>query len=73
MKKVRIGKSTLKGSQLAYGCWRIAGTWDGRKVKANDREAGVKAILAAHEADYTFLITRIFIAMASRRNSSGSH
>jgi predicted oxidoreductase len=53
MKEIKIGKSTLKGSQLAYGCWRIAGTWNGRKVKANDRKAGVKAILAAHDAGYT--------------------
>ncbi|MDP7010047.1 MAG: aldo/keto reductase [Verrucomicrobiota bacterium] len=53
MKNIRIGNSRIKGSQLAYGCWRIAGTWDGRKVKAKGREAGVKAILAAHEAGYT--------------------
>jgi len=53
MKQIRIGKSTLKVSQLAYGCWRIAGTWDGRKVKANDRETGVKSILTAHETGYT--------------------
>ena len=53
MERVRIGSSTLKTSPLAYGCWRIAGTWDARKVTAKAREAGVKAILAAHEAGYT--------------------
>jgi len=53
MKQVRIGRSTLKGSRLAFGCWRIAGTWEARKVTAKAREAGVKAILAAHEAGYT--------------------
>ena len=53
MKQVRIGRSTLKGSRLAFGCWRIAGTWEARKVTAKAREAGLKAILAAHEAGYT--------------------
>tara|TARA_B100001123_G_scaffold59377_2_gene64110 strand:+ start:1312 stop:2247 length:936 start_codon:yes stop_codon:yes gene_type:complete len=53
MKEVRIGKSTLKGSRLAFGCWRIAGTWEARKVNAKARESGLKAILAAYETGYT--------------------
>ncbi len=53
MKEVRIGKSTLRGSRLAFGCWRIAGTWEARKVNAKARESGLKAILAAYETGYT--------------------
>ena len=53
MKEVQIGKSTLRGSRLAFGCWRIAGTWEARKVNAKARESGLKAILAAHETGYT--------------------
>lgn len=53
MKKVRIGKSPLRGSRLAFGCWRIAGTWEARKVNAKARESGLKAILAAYETGYT--------------------
>jgi len=53
MKEVRIGKSALKGSRLAFGCWRIAGTWEARKVNAKARESALKAILAAHETGYT--------------------
>mgnify|MGYP001196263563 FL=1 len=53
MKQTRIGKSTLSSSSLAFGCWRIAGTWEARKVTAKARDAGLKAIFAAHEAGYT--------------------
>ncbi|MFM1556512.1 MAG: aldo/keto reductase [Limisphaerales bacterium] len=53
MKPTRIGKTTLKASPLAYGCWRIAGGWEARKVTAKARETGVKALLAAQEAGYT--------------------
>ena len=54
MEQIRIGKTNLKASRLAYGCWRIAGTWNARKVTAKAREAGVKAVLNAHEAGFTF-------------------
>ena len=53
MKERPIGKSTLKCSRLAFGCWRIAGTWEARKVNAKARESGLKAILAAHDTGYT--------------------
>ena len=53
MKQIRIGKSTIKASALAFGCWRIAGTWEARKVTAKARDSGIKAIFAAHEAGYT--------------------
>ena len=38
---------------MAFGCWRIAGTWEARKVNAKARESGLKAILAAYETGYT--------------------
>ena len=53
MQQVTLGKSRLKVSRLSYGCWRIAGTWQPRKVTAKAREAGVKAVMAAFEAGYT--------------------
>src|SRR5262245_52050630 len=51
MKQLSI--STLTTSRLAYGCWRIAGTWDPAEVTAASRAAGRKAVLAAYEAGYT--------------------
>ena len=53
MNPIRIAKTTLKISPLAYGCWRIAGGWEARKVTAKARETGVKALLAAQESGYT--------------------
>lgn len=48
-----VSLSSLKVSRMAYGCWRIAGTWDPTKVKASDQEAGRKAILTAFDAGFT--------------------
>lgn len=45
--------SSLKISRMAYGCWRIAGTWDPAKVKVSDQAAGQKAILTAFDAGFT--------------------
>ena len=45
--------SSLKVSRLAYGCWRIAGTWDPAKVTPAAQAAGRKAILAAYDAGFT--------------------
>lgn len=50
----RIGRSSLSASRLAYGCWRIAGTWDPAEVTAASEAAGRRALLAAVEAGYTF-------------------
>ena len=47
MKSILLGKSSLRSSRLAYGCWRIAET-----VEAG-RTVGRAAILAAYEAGYT--------------------
>lgn len=48
MKTIRIGRSDLCASRLAYGCMRAVG--DGSR---EDREKGKRAILAAVEEGYT--------------------
>src|SRR6516162_11365464 len=53
MQTMLLGVSSLRSSRLAYGCWRVAGTWDPSKVTAESRAAGHRAILAAYEAGYT--------------------
>src|SRR6266404_975818 len=53
MQTISLGASSLKSSRLAYGCWRVAGTWDPAEVTQQSREAGSRAIAAAYEADYT--------------------
>jgi predicted oxidoreductase len=53
MQTIPIGVSSLTSSRLAYGCWRVAGTWDPAEVTAASRAAGRLAIIAAYEAGYT--------------------
>lgn len=53
MQTVGLGKSTLKSSRLAYGCWRIAGGSDSGKVSPETAAAGRKAVVTAYEAGYT--------------------
>ena len=53
MKTIRIGKSGLTGSRLAYGCWRIAGSWNPAEVTPDTLAAGKRAVLAAYESGYT--------------------
>jgi predicted oxidoreductase len=53
MQTIMIGVSSLRSSRLAYGCWRVAGTWDPSKVTPESRAAGHRAIIAAYEAGYT--------------------
>jgi predicted oxidoreductase len=48
-----IGVSLLTSHRLAYGCWRVAGTWNPAEVTAASRAAGRRAIVAAYEAGYT--------------------
>ena len=38
---------------MAYGCWRIAGTWNPAEVTAGSQAAGRKAVLVAYEAGFT--------------------
>src|SRR5579859_7502338 len=57
MQSMVLGVSSLRSSRLAYGCWRVAGTWDAAEVTAESRAAGCRAILAAYEAGYTLFDT----------------
>jgi predicted oxidoreductase len=53
MKTVPLGRSSLRVSRLAYGCWRLAGTWDGSAATTEGETQGFKAAFAAYEAGYT--------------------
>lgn len=53
MQTTQIGNSKLRVSRLAYGCWRVAGTWNPGEVTPEREAAGRDAILAAYEAGYT--------------------
>lgn len=53
MKTITLGQSNLQSSRLAYGCWRVAGSWDSCAVTAEGRAQGVRAVLAAYEAGFT--------------------
>jgi len=53
MKKIALGNSSLVSSRLAYGCWRIAGTWDAAAVTPDAIDRGREAVLAAYDAGYT--------------------
>jgi predicted oxidoreductase len=53
MKTIQLGTSGIRSSRLAYGCWRIAGTWDPAAVTRDSEAKGRAAVLAAYEAGYT--------------------
>ncbi len=53
MKTLKLGRSDLVSTRLAYGCWRLAGTWDSSLVTAERQAHGRAAVLAAFEAGYT--------------------
>ena len=53
MQNIPLGVSSLRSSRLAYGCWRVAGTWNPDEVTPESRAAGSRAIIAAYEAGYT--------------------
>jgi predicted oxidoreductase len=53
MKTVVLGKSSLMCSRLAFGCWRIAGTWDASAVTPDAMKQGRQSVFAAYEAGYT--------------------
>lgn len=57
MQNIPLGVSLLRSSRLAYGCWRVAGTWNPGEVTAASRAAGLRAIFAAYEAGYTLFDT----------------
>ena len=53
MKTIFLGRSSLSSSRVAYGCWRIAGTWNSAEVTASAEATGQRAVVAAYEAGYT--------------------
>ena len=53
MQTIPLGVSSLLSSRLAYGCWRLAGTWDPAEVTPESRNIGRRAAIAAYEAGYT--------------------
>jgi predicted oxidoreductase len=53
MQTIPLGVSLLTSSRLAYGCWRVAGSWDPAEVTPASRGLGRRAIIAAYEAGYT--------------------
>src|SRR5436305_8966952 len=53
MKTILLGQSSLSCSRLAYGCWRLAGTWNSGEVVPDAQASGRRAVLAAYEAGYT--------------------
>ena len=53
MQTIPVGVSSLLSSRLAYGCWRIAGSWYPAEVTPESRVAGRLAVLAAYESGYT--------------------
>jgi predicted oxidoreductase len=57
MQTMRLGVSALRCSRLAYGCWRVAGTWDPAGVTPELCTAGKLAIKTAFECGYTLFDT----------------
>jgi predicted oxidoreductase len=53
MQTIQIGRSTLRSTRLAYGCWRLAGTCNPAEVTPEREATGRRAVLAAYEAGYT--------------------
>jgi len=52
MQKIPLGVSSLMSSRLAYGCWRLAGTWDPGEITPDLEARGRQAVIAAYEAGY---------------------
>ncbi len=52
MTSQRLGASSLVGSRIAYGCWRLGGS-EGEVAPADVAVTGVRAVLAAVDAGYT--------------------
>jgi predicted oxidoreductase len=55
MQTMTLGVSTRECSRLAYGCWRVAGTWDPAEVTPDLVAAGRRAIITAYESGYTLM------------------
>jgi predicted oxidoreductase len=53
MKTIQVGNSSLRSSRLAYGCWRVAGSWNPTEVTVESKAAGCRAIMTAYELGFT--------------------
>lgn len=53
METITLGVGPLRSSRLAYGCWRVTGSWDPREITPESWAAGKRAIRTAYEAGYT--------------------
>lgn len=53
MKTQRIADSDLTTTRLAYGCMRIAGTWNPAEITPARRDHAHACLVAAYEAGYT--------------------
>jgi predicted oxidoreductase len=53
MQTIPVGVGLLRGSRLAYGCWRVAGSWNPADVTDASRAAGRRAVISAYETGYT--------------------
>ena len=53
MRTQLIGRSSLVSTRLAFGCWRLVGTWDPKQVTPEREATGRRAVVAAYEAGYT--------------------
>ena len=52
MQTIPLGVSSLLSTRLAYGCWRLAGTWDPAEITPESEAKGRRAVIAAYEAGY---------------------
>jgi predicted oxidoreductase len=53
MKTQTIGKSSIVSTRLAYGCWRILGTWNPAEITPERQAQARQTVIAAYEAGYT--------------------
>jgi predicted oxidoreductase len=53
MKTVPLGRSSLRSSRLAYGCWRIAGPVESAPVTSERETNAVKSISTALDCGFT--------------------
>ena len=53
MNTIALGKSSLTSSRLAYGCWRLGGSWNPSEVTSQHQTEGRRAVKAAYDAGYT--------------------
>ncbi|MDA1276831.1 MAG: aldo/keto reductase [Verrucomicrobia bacterium] len=53
METIPLGTSSLTGSRIAYGCWRIAGSVEAADIISAHEESAKRAITTAYECGFT--------------------